>query len=187
MDKFIKAVQRGSITEAYALVDNEDVISTLNMQIDVNVTVVNFIADIMARYKCTSVTSIGSGCGVLEWFISKTIGEQVRCVDFEDKCEKFVKPACEEVVVGGRELIPGTEIQPLKLAHIPNNNMLLFVWGTRADWKHYMMQYKGSCVMFISPYDFDENVTLDSIRAVWTNSSIQDLTGTIYDAIIVTR
>lgn len=47
------------------------------------------------------------------------------------------------------------------------NTALLFVWGTKAPWPKYVENYKGPCVIFIHPEDFNDKVTEARLEGGW--------------------
>lgn len=90
--------------------------------------------------------SIGSGQSILEWQLEEFFPQQVVLVEvaYDVICQEMKENSGVSVV------LPGSGA-PLPL--VRPEHALLFCYGTRADWKAYVAEYRGSCVVIISDSD----------------------------------
>lgn len=165
--RIIRAIKAVDVDTAYELVLHDDIVHTSFFSFcEITRELVSHISSVVRDNGCISLSSIGCGGGLLEWFIAVELGTNVHAVD-------LVGVNKGTVFVHVKSLLEPTFLESGDdFAEVPKENALLFCWCTRANWREYMRRYTGKVVIFVHPEDAVCKVTEDRIKGVWPDASI---------------
>eukprot|EP00090_Calanus_glacialis_P008468 TRINITY_DN16819_c0_g1_i4.p1 TRINITY_DN16819_c0_g1~~TRINITY_DN16819_c0_g1_i4.p1 ORF type:complete len:206 (+),score=46.43 TRINITY_DN16819_c0_g1_i4:94-711(+) len=148
-EKVLQLIEKGqweAVLQEYE--NNDEYREPLLLWIRPTMACLTFIEEQMNKLGLRSISSVGCGCGTLEWLIQAGTGVSVTGYEVNRIWWEGAHSTPHYIDMEYLDEVEG------KTCLIPANTALMFCYFNHLPYFHkYLQEYKGSCVILIGPID----------------------------------